>query len=169
MKIEWMGRYRELLKALVLHSNMSARISSIPADIGEGFSLTPYEWQVLECILEHEDENVNMIYMSNGLGVSQSTFSKITKKLCKCGLVQRYQALGNRKNIILKGTEQGRRLYLEHTSQVLEKVFEPLFEGLNSLSDQAIKTFVEALNRFNRMGDGVKTELLPMSQDNHHR
>ena len=162
MKIEWMGRYRELLRALVLHANRAARVSSLPGEIGEGISLTPYEWQVFECILEHEDENVNMICMSNGLGVPQSTFSKITKKLCKHGLVQRYQAVDNKKNIILKGTDLGRRLYLSHTSQVLEKVFRPLFAGLDSLPDEALETVVAALNRFNQGKLRSEAELTPV-------
>ena len=165
MKIEWMGRYRELLKALVLHCNVSARVSSISSDVGNGISLTPYEWQGFECILEHEDENVNMIYMSSGLGVPQSTFSKISKKLCKYGLVERYQAFGNRKNIILKGSEMGRGLYLAHTGQVLEKVFAPLFSGLDSLSDEALKTVTEALNRFNRTENIPEKELMPVRRE----
>lgn len=167
MKIEWMGRYRDLLKALVLHSNMTSRISGMPADIAEGISLSPYEWQVFECILEHEDENVNMIYMSNELALPQSTFSKITKKLCKCGIVQRYQVPGNRKNIILRGTDLGRKIYLEHVEQVLKKVFEPFFAELENLPDEAIQTFTSALYAFNKTNHNSDTELIPVIQDNY--
>jgi len=164
LKFQWMGRYRELLRALVLHSNNTARLSSIIMDVG-GVAMTPYEWQVFECILEHEDENVNMISMSNSLGVPQSTFSKVTKKLCKHGLVERYQALGNRKNIILKGSEMGRELYLAHVGQVMEGVFRPLFDALDDLPDEAIETFVTALNRFNRRNDSLEPRLTPVPQD----
>lgn len=164
MKFQWMGRYRELLRALVLHSNNTARLSSIIMDVG-GIAMTPYEWQVFECILEHEDENVNMISMSNSLGVPQSTFSKVTKKLCKHGLVERYQALGNRKNIILKGSERGRELYLAHASRVMEGVFRPLFDALDGLPDETLETFVAALNRFNRRNDSLEPRLTPLAPD----
>ena len=164
MKIEWMGRYREFMKALVLHSNMTARVSSLSVEIGSGISLTPYEWQVFECILEHEDENVNMISMSNGLGVPQSTFSKIVQKLCRYGVVERYQTSSNRKNIILKGTEKGRSFYLNHSEQVLKDIFQPLFSGLDSLSDEAVQTVAEALCRFNQRHRDSMGELHPVAE-----
>ena len=59
----------------------------------------------------------------------------------------------------------GRGLYLAHTGQVLEKVFAPLFSGLDSLSDEALKTVTEALNRFNRTENIPEKKLMPVRRE----
>ena len=75
MKAEWMGRYRELVAALVQHSNTVARTASEFSEISEGVFLTPVAWQVLEYLIEHEDEPSCMSRISGALGIPQSVSS----------------------------------------------------------------------------------------------
>ena len=106
MGSEWMGRYRPLVAALVLHSNIVNRAANERMEIGCGIRLTPQEWQTLEFIVEHDDSFLSMIEIARQLGIPQSSFSRIQKKLCSMGLLERFQMQDNKKNVILKPTEQ---------------------------------------------------------------
>lgn len=149
MESEWMGRYRPLVAALVRHSNVTASASRVKMDIGEGYFLTTYEWQVFEAIIENRHETVSMITLSSRIGMPQSTFSKITKYLCDIGLAEKYQAVNNRKNIILKPTNQAIELYKNMSSRMINKGFSNFFEALKGFSDSQIEEFTRALEAFN--------------------
>ena len=82
MGTEWMGRYRPLVAALVKHTNVVQRAAGRTVRLSDELSLTTQEWQVFEYILEHQDDDSCMYYISELLGIAQSTFSKITKYLC---------------------------------------------------------------------------------------
>lgn len=148
MNSEWMGRYRELVASLVAHSNLVARTILVKVEIGEGISLNATEWQTLEYIIEHRFETLSMIDMSERLGIPQSSFSKTVKTLCGLGLVEKYQAINNRKNIILKPSDAALSLYDDY-SRVLDKQFGPFFRELESVSDAdlaAVSRAIRALN-----------------------
>ncbi len=150
MKAEWMGRYRELVAALVQHSNTVARMASEPSEVGEGVFLTPVAWQVLEYLIEHEDEPSSMSRISGALGIPQSSFSKVARQLTDLGLVERYQRSANRKNIILRPTSLAQQVYEHHSSVLLEEIFLPFFEALKPLDDSALDCLTRALAVFNK-------------------
>ncbi len=102
--IEWMGRYRPLVAALVQHVNSVSK-NGVALFVYEDIYLTPNEWQVLEYIVEHREDDEHMTNMISSLAIPQSSFSRIQKKLCSMGLIERYQMTDNKKNIILKPTE----------------------------------------------------------------
>ena len=149
MVTEWMGRYRALVAALVQHSNLVNKGITRQNVVGGGIRLSIQEWQIFEHILEHHDETFSMVTMSKRLGIPQSSFSRAVKHLCSCGLVDKYQAVNNRKNIILKPTDYGRQIYQENAGKLLEHVFGCFFEVLEPLSDQALATVTEAINTLN--------------------
>jgi DNA-binding MarR family transcriptional regulator len=80
MKLECMGRNRKFIRLLMKYMNLfshyNEKISS-----SSGVSLNAQQWQTLECIIEYEDENQNMFFMANQIGVPKSTFSKNVKML----------------------------------------------------------------------------------------
>ncbi len=167
MVTDWMGRYRPLIKALVLHSNMAGRAEQFKRELVPGVKLSPSQWQVFECVLEHEGERQNMIQLSNGLGMAQSTFSKTVKKLCQMGLVDRYQRVGDRKSVILRGAPGAKEAYLALVEKEVRPSFEPFFSALDSLSDDDIAAFAAALERYNRYNCDEEEELVPFSPDDH--
>lgn len=140
----WMGRYRELIAALVYHTNSSYRQLSIRADWGD-ISLSSQEWQILEYIVEHSDDDSNMIHVSERLGIPQSSFSKQTKVLIQCGLIEKYQKKGNKKNIILKASPFGLEQYKKISRMLYENVFSAAFNRLEELSDDQLKAVTEAI------------------------
>lgn len=148
MEADWMGRYRPLVAALVLHCNIVNKASNERMDIGDGVMLTPQEWQTLECIVEHEDSYFSMIEIARQLGIPQSSFSRIVKTLHDYKLIAKYQVAGNKKNIILRPTEFGSSLYCNRAEDPTREKFKSFFKDLESLSDKDLKIFTKALNRF---------------------
>ena len=146
MEVDWMGRYRPLVAALVLHANVVNKGLSMRSDIGDGIMLNPQEWQALEFVIEHSNSYFSMIEISRELGIPQSSFSRIVKTLQDNKLISKYQVAGNRKNIILRPTEYGETLYHKRVENSSGSRFIKFFNELDSLSDEDIKVVTRALN-----------------------
>lgn len=166
MRSEWGGRYRSMIQALVQHSNVISRYARIKGEIAPGVWLSAQEWQVLEYLIEHEDETENMLYVSERLGIAQSSLSKYTKTLCSEKLVERYRIKGNKKSIILKATQRGFEVYDYRSSHVNLELFAPLFKELESVPDEMIEQVAGAITALNlSMWRGQREELIPMDTD----
>lgn len=153
MKTDWMGRYRPLVAALVRHSNGVVRGQGSRREYPEGVCLSSTEWQVLEYIVEHENDDYCMIFISERLGIPQSSFSKAVKTLSSMGLVDRYQMINNKKNVILKPSKLGSEVYEKRAQMIYEKNFKPFFTALDSVDDETLNVVVEALNILNTIFD----------------
>lgn len=149
MNIDWMGRYRPLVAALVRHANIVQRNLSKKTVLTNEISLNSQEWQVFEYIIEHMDDDAHMNLISDRLGIPQSTFSKTVKALCGYDLVEKYQTTRNRKNIILRPSEKGLKLYQIHASGVVSNNFESFFKALDCIADEDIEQFTFALDKLN--------------------
>ena len=68
MELHWMGRYRKLVGQLIRYANIYVRGYNIELGGEEGVRLSAQSWQVLECIIEHEDEILKMSELSAFLG-----------------------------------------------------------------------------------------------------
>lgn len=86
-----------------------------------------------------------MADIAHDLGIIPSIVTKSTKVLVGHGLVERYHIAGNRKNIVLKPTQAGREMYAECCTRDIEKLFIPFFDALDSLTDEQLKTFENAI------------------------
>lgn len=151
-----MGRYRLLMAALVQHSNIVQRACAHTVQLNEQIALSPQEWQVFEYIIEHQNDDSCMNSISERLGIAQSTFSKVTKVLCGHGLVEKYQAENNRKNIILRPSPGALTLYRRQVATRMP-LFQDFFDTLDPLTDEQIALFVHALTTMNQR----------LQQDNH--
>ena len=154
--IQWMGRYRPLVEAIVKHANMCSKMMQTRIEIEEGIILSALEWQVLEYVIEHEEDDMMMSHISYQLGIAQSTFSKIIKKLDNLGLVDRYQKIGNKKNIIIKPSPKGIKVYSDYSATINNESFARFFSILDPLPDETIDTLVDAF--------AVLTDILPVRE-----
>lgn len=145
MDSEWMGRYRNLVAALVQHSNIVMKASSEKAEVSRGIFLNPNEWQILEYLVEHRDHTFSMIDISRFLGIPQSSFSKLVKTLQEYNLAEKYMAENNRKNVIIRPTEKAVEIYKKRNEEATKGLFQAFFEALDPLSDEAIDQFTKAL------------------------
>lgn len=143
--VDWMGRYREIVSALVQHSNVVSKAGSERHYMYDGIYMTSNEWQVLEYIVEQRNQDERMILMSETLGIPQSSFSKIIKSMSALGLVERYRSVDNRKNIILKPTPLALKVYDFHAKQSYDKVFKPFFDAMEGISDEDLDAVAKAI------------------------
>ena len=151
MDVNWMGRYRTLVMALVQHCNISARGSGIKDRVTDDIWLNAHEWQGLEYIIEHTEDDAYMNRMSEVLGLPQSSFSRSVSLLSSYGLVEKYQTESNRKNVLLRPTEKGIQVYKDKYSQLDNELFADFFKSLDGFDDETIKRFSEALLAFNKV------------------
>lgn len=150
MSVEWMGRYEDLVKEMIRHTNITLKGSQIKRNLaGKGIMFTPQMWQVMEYIVEHSQEATNMIQMADTLQIPQSSFSRTVKFLCNEGLVERYHRSSNKKNIILKPTDLAIEIYNENTADMKAANFQNFFDALSVLDDETLSIFVNALKIHN--------------------
>ena len=145
METDWMGRYREIVAALILHGNVAIRAQSNILEIGDGIRLKHQHWEIFEYIVEHRDKAFNMVEISYNLSVPPSTFSKTVKLLCAYGLVEKHQAENNRKNIFLRPTERGLQIYDEVTPAHVLPDLRRFLDALEPVSDEDLRCFVRAI------------------------
>lgn len=137
MAIKWMGRYRDFVSAVVKHSNQYNRVANVDSVSFEDKTFSSIEWQILEYVYEHPDDTGNMSVISEALGLAASSFSKSTAKLVRLGLVEKYMVDGNRKNIILRVSEEGRHCYDYIVENQMKALFLDAFAQLDCLGRQA--------------------------------
>ncbi len=144
--IVWMGRYRQLVEALVRHVNQVNRAGSIKFNICDDLWVNSFEWQVLEYLYEHESNDDPMLRVSETLGIAQSTYSKIINHLHKGKLIEKFHTPDNKKNVIIRISEKGKKAYECASVQVSQSSWHLFFERLNELSDESLSAFTEALD-----------------------
>ena len=104
--------------------------------------------QVLEYILENEEENQKMSEVARRLGLSPSAFSKNVKKMMDKQLLEKYRCSNNHKDIILKASPLGRKVYQEYMNSLWKRQFEKTFAMLDQIPEEYIARFAEIL-KFN--------------------
>jgi DNA-binding MarR family transcriptional regulator len=147
MKLEWMGRNREVIRMLMKFVNIFSHYENKIWTTNSGISINTQQWQTLECIVEYEDEHKNMVFMANQLGIPKSTFSKYVQLLVSYGLVDRYQHADNLKDIILKPSAKGLAFYQERSRIILESAWTEPFKALSKLSDEDLEIVVEFISK----------------------
>ena len=146
MDDEWMGRYRQLVSALVRHVNVLDKLKEeFRIEIADGVYVDRLVWQIIEYFVEHRDNTENMIDIAAKLGIPQSPFSKKVKLLKEYGFIDRFIAEGNKKEIFIRPTEKAIRFYRKNSADNVSKEFLPFFEKLERFSDEEIAAFTEAL------------------------
>lgn len=156
MKLEWMGRYRALVEAMIGMGNAYSQVSKNEI-FGDEVKLNSVQLQVMEYILENEEMNQNMSQIAARLSISQSNFSKITNQLVKKGILEKFHTRSNSKNVIIKVTDKGREFYNEYSHNDSTEVWRRIFLILENVENENIEKFVACLNEFtNEMNRGPK-------------
>ena len=145
MKTDWMGRYRDLVAALILHGNVAVRAQANILEIGDGIRLRSQQWEIFEYIVNHRGESFSMIDISYCLSIPPSTFSKTVKLLCGYGLVEKYQTPDNRKNVLLRPTDYGLRIYESVSLDHVRLMLQGFFDALRDVSDEDLRAFTRAV------------------------
>lgn len=151
LSLSWMGRYRELVGALVQHTNITMQVAGVKDHVAEDIWLTPNEWQIMEYLIEHRDDDACMNHISDTLDLPQSSFSKTIKLLAAHGLVEKYHKENNQKNVLLKPTQKALDMYYEKKDTVKDDLFANFFRELDGMDEQALLQFTQALKNLNKV------------------
>ena len=145
MELTWMGKYRTFVEMLIKYGNSYAQSYNTEGDYGISTLFSPSQLQVLEYILENEEKNQNMAEIAARLGITPSAFSKNVKKMTQKGLLEKYHTSENRKNVIIRVSELGRKVYEEYTQFAYRRVYKEIFEILDTVPEEYVEKFTHIL------------------------
>ena len=160
----FMNQEEQIIAALHNLYNKIAWLNKLKlAEQTAGERSEQYTSSEISCI-EYIGNNVdpNGARLADACYMTTSGLSKLTKKLLKKGLIQRYQKAGNKKEIYFRLTEKGMRVYKMHeimTEKFMARdkvVFEPMPET-------ELENILSFLNRYDTHLDA---ELKQMGVDN---
>lgn len=142
MKLEWLGEYRDLVASIYRAGNAYS-ITCKRETLGDQVSFSPYEVQIMETVMEYEDGNKNMSWYAHKMGLSTSTYSKYVKKLVEKGLLEKYCTTNNRKNVILRVSDLGKKEYETYSAAAAKRWFRELFEKLDRMPEEERRSVQE--------------------------
>lgn len=147
--MEWAGRYHALVEEIIFMANGYSGIRS-----REIFQTdppcSPEQIQVLQYLLAHEEEQQNMKSIADMLGMTKSAFTKLIAGLEGNGLIDKYHTQSNRKNIVLRVSEEGRALYDQYVELYGRRIFGSFFDMGNGLSDKALERVTAMIHELNQ-------------------
>ena len=138
MGLEWLGKHRGIVGDFYRSANGYSQICK-EEFIGEKVRFSPYEVQIMENIMEHEQDNRNMKWFARQLGLTQATYSRYVGRLVRKGMVEKYHTEDNRKNIILRLSPLGQEEYARYAEYMLRFRFGPMLEYLDSLTPDQLE------------------------------
>lgn len=150
MELNWLGNYRSIIGDFYRSANGYSQICKREL-FGVKIRFSPYEVQIMEHIMEHAEDNRNMKWYAQQLGLSQATYSKYVTRLVQKGLVDKYHAENNHKNIILRISPLGREEYEKYAEQMNIAHFNQLLAYLDTLSSEqleAVRGTISILGQF---------------------
>lgn len=145
MSLEWMGDYRGILESLIHYCNIYS--SAYKPEVFEYKGVT-YSFsliQVVEYLIENEERDENMNAIAKRLGITRSSFTKITHKLEDKGLVRKTEKEGNLKEIYLVVTDFGRELYENYANIIFEQHFSKMFKEFDKIPKEYMEVFAKGL------------------------
>lgn len=152
MKAEWLGEYKELVESIICFANGYAQIYNkefMGTDIMYSFS----QIQVVEHLLNYEELNQNMAEVAHNLGLTTSSFTKLVNKLVKKGLLKKYHAHGNKKDVIVRVTEDGKRIYQQYSKQIAQGLFLEMFQMGDKVPQEYIMLFTQMMRSLSKSTD----------------
>ena len=144
-----MDRYIPLVKALMKHAIIVSNGLNEKIALNEHISITLLEWLVVELIVEQRHENHSMVELSKKIGSAPSSFFRIVSHLQKVSLVEKGRLQNNKKNIVLRPTEQALAFYEERTTGLGEEIWGDFYKSLEPLNDGDINTLTDAIVKLN--------------------
>ena len=156
LKLEWLGKYRKFVGALYRSANTYSQCCR-DNSLGEHVKFNPYEVQTLEWILENEDKNKNMKWNAAHLGMRPNTYSKNIQKMVEKGLLEKYHTTDNKKNVIIRVSDLGRKEYEAYSRYAYQKWFEDLFAMLDEIPEEYVEKFTDILRFWGTWPSKVNT------------
>lgn len=168
LKLEWLGEEREIMESLFLWSNNYANGYKKPFAINDNYCLSASEIQVIEYLLENEEMQLNMAGVAKRLGISKSSFTLQVTKLEQIGLLKKYYQEGNKKNLIVLVTDEGKQLYDEYSKKMTyiwkSTVLDPLDSIPMEYKSAIAKVIRNMIGTSKKFENAQKPHLIPIDK-----
>ncbi|KAJ52853.1 DNA-binding MarR family transcriptional regulator [Clostridium tetanomorphum] len=145
MKLEWIRKYRNFVEKMIKFGNSYAQSYKTEYNYNTPIKFSASQLQVMEYILENEERCENMAEIACRLGISSSAFSKNVNKMVKKGLLEKFHASDNRKDVIIKVSDFGKEIYKLYSEYAYETALKKMFEILDQIPNEYITKFTEIL------------------------
>ena len=146
MQLEWLGKHRDFVGKLMKFGNAYARSYNNETRVENcPVKLSSAQIQTMEYIMENEENNRNMAEIATMLGMTPSAFSKNVQKMTERGLIEKYQSSTNRKDIIVRVSDIGKKVYMQYSQHALNMLFNDMFVLLDDIPPEFIEKFSEIL------------------------
>ncbi|MCE1253188.1 MAG: MarR family transcriptional regulator [Anaerolineae bacterium] len=145
----------ELIEQIIRIVNKFHQIEERPRFYGTPDLIYVSEIHVIDIAARYPDLNLSQI--ADKLGVTRGAVWQTVKKLEEKGLAQRFHVAGNRREIFIQLSQQG-RLAFNGFRQVLERKETSISAILGTLSDQELNGTAQILQRLEVFLDQVREE-----------
>lgn len=146
MKLDWMSENRYFVEKLIRFANIYTSIYNKENYYGTDFKISFAQIQVVEYLLENEDLNQNMAMIAERLGISPSNFTKLVHKLEAKELLGKFTTEKNKKNIIVRVTDTGRKVYQDYSDYIVKNYFSEIFEITSKIPQEYLSSFARILD-----------------------
>lgn len=146
MNTKWLGKHRDFIGCLIKYANNYGQAYNVLGFHKTSVPCTLAQIQVIEYTIENEEKNQKMHEVAKRLGISTSAFSKNVKKMVEKGLLEKYKAIDNKKEIIVKASPLGRQVYEEYVTALYERRFKHTFELLDKVPEEYLNIVAEVLD-----------------------
>ncbi len=157
MSLSWMGEYRESIEKVIRFANNYSAIQNLEF-MGEEIKYSFSQIQVIESLLENETKHLKMAEIAKKLEISTSSFTKHVNKLVNKGLLEKYHVKGNKKDVIVCVTDEGKKLYKSYVDTYAKRVFKDFLKICKGAGKKEIETFnalMEAMLKVYNKGEEV--------------
>jgi len=158
MYLEWMREYRDVVEKLIKYCNYYAQSYKDEKYYGTEIPISFAQVQVLEYLLENEERHQNMSEIASRLGIRISNFSKIVNKLVDKNLLEKYHVVDNKKDVIVKVTDYGRKIYLQYVDTICDYHFKAMFEVADQIPKEYLPLIASMLEAGSARSKAVKDE-----------
>lgn len=131
-------------KMFAIHEEMSKQ----PRDYGCGITLYPSDIHMIEAIGNYP--NMNMTQISEVLGLTKGTVSKLIKKTEAKGFVRKYHYPNNRKEVFFKLTELGDKAFKGHY-ELHENKSSEVYRNFNGYTSDEKKFLLGFIKEYTNM------------------
>ena len=146
----------EIIELFVRLANKHNSLMKIPLDFGIGSHLYHSEMHMIDQIGDHPEMNITEL--AGLIGVTKGAISQTVKKLESKGVVTRYKRGENEKEVFLKFTDIGKKIYNKH-KEIDKEAIIPLYEELKKYSDDKVYFLVEMFKWLDTFLDDSKKKM----------
>lgn len=157
-----MGEYGLLVKQFIRLFNTYARRYTVVNHLGKtSVSTSSAQIHTIEYILESKGQKMSEI--ASRMGITRSTFTANVKKLEKQGYLQKKSQEGNRKEVYITVTKEGKELYCIYAKHIYALWYKKMFELVDTIPKKHRKTLGKILDGFTEafLNDGILLDPAP--------